>query len=106
MNKILLAALSVPLTALAAGCVQLSTAPAEVRTTYLVCDKTVPVDISHDGRMAVARNYQGKEVVMTRDRSSPGVRYVGSGVSVMRQDDIYILVGSDGLPRGCDLLQR
>ena len=85
---------------------QLAAAPAEVRTTYLICDKTIPIDISHDGRMAVARNYQGKEVTMTRDHSSPGVRYAGSGVSVMRQNDIYILVGSDGLPRDCDLVKQ
>ena len=80
--------------------------PGEVRTTYLICGKTVPIDVNHDGRSAVVRNWEGKQVTLKRDPDFDGVRYSGSNVSVMRRDDIYVFVASDGTTLGCDPLLR
>lgn len=93
------------LLAVLAGCAT-ATPAAEARTTYLICGKTVPIDISHDGKNAVVRNADGKQVTLKRDLGFDGVRYTGSNVSVMRQGDIYVFVASDGTTLGCDPLRR
>lgn len=78
----------------------------DFRTTHLVCAKTIPLDISHDGRNAVVRNWQGRQVTLARETGFPGVKYTGSGVTVMRTDDVFIFIGSDGQVYDCDMLKR
>lgn len=95
-----------PLVFALAACATNAPPPGDVRTTYLICGKTVPIDVSHDGRSAVVRNWQGKQVTLKRDPAFDGVRYSGSNVSVMRRDDIYVFVASDGTTLGCDPLPR
>lgn len=92
---------------LAAGCATQPVRPvSEVRTTHLVCAKSIPLDINHDGRTAVVRNWQGRQVTLTRDNAFPGVKYIGSGVTVMRTDDVFIFIGSDANAYDCDVLKR
>lgn len=98
--------LVLPLVFALSACATTVPPAAEVQTTYLICGKTVPIDVSHDGRSAVVRNWQGKQVILKRDPTFEGVRYSGSNVSVMRRGDIYVFVASDGTTLGCDPLQR
>lgn len=77
----------------------------EVRTTHLICAKTIPLDINHDGETAVVRNWQGKQLTLRRNPAVAGTRYEGSGAAVMRQDDIFIYIASDGSTHDCELLR-
>lgn len=80
--------------------------PRDVQTTYLICAKTIPLDISHDGKTAVVRNWQGKQVTLKRNLAAAGTRYEGAGVTVMRQDGVYVYVASDGSTHACDPLRN
>ena len=77
-------------------------AAAEVRTVHLVCDKTIALDINHDGETAVVKSATGKMATLTRDRASTVPRYAGSGYALMRQDGLYIFTAPDGSARGCE----
>jgi len=77
-------------------------AQAQVRTVHLICDKTIALDINHDGETAVVRSGSGREAVLTRDHNSTAPRYAGSGYALMRQDGIYIFTAPDGAARGCE----
>ena len=89
-----------------AACSTVPPAPTEVRTTHLLCDRSIPIDVSHDGQTAVARNREGSQVTLKRVASAPGVRYEGSGITLMRTEDTYIYVARDGSTFGCELLLR
>jgi hypothetical protein len=92
---------------LTTGCAtQVAPEAREVRTVYLICAKTVPLDINHDGRTAVVRNWQGRQVTLKRDEAFPGVKYSGSNVTVMRTDDVYVFISSDGKVHDCERLKR
>ena len=78
----------------------------DVRTTYLICDKTIPLDINHDGQTAVVRNRDGKQVTLRRVPSAMGVRYEGSGLAVLQTEETYIYIARDGSTYGCDILRR
>ena len=92
---------------LLAGCVNVARPAPEARTTHLICDKTIPLDVSHDGQTAVVRNSDGKQVILTRVISAPGVRYEGSGLALMRTaDDVFVYIARDGSTYACDLLRR
>jgi hypothetical protein len=77
-------------------------APAEVRTVHLVCDKTIALDINHDGETAVVKSATGKMATLKRDHASAAPRYAGSGYALMRQDGIYIFTAPDGAARECE----
>ena len=77
---------------------------ADVRTVHLICAKTIPLDINHDGGTAVVKSASGQQVTMKRDHSSAAPRYAGSGYALMRQDGIYIFTAPDGAARDCDLV--
>ena len=90
---------------LLAACATTPPPAVEARTTHLVCDRAIPLDVSHDGQTAVVRNRDGQQVVLKRV-AGPGTRYEGSGITVMRNDDVYIYIARDGSTYGCDLLRR
>lgn len=94
-----------PLLALAACATsETAPAPAEVRTLHLICDKTIALDINHDGESAVVKSATGKQVTLRRDHSSAAPRYAGEGYALMRQDGIYIMTAPDGAARSCEPL--
>lgn len=90
---------------LLAGCATATRPAPEVRTTHLLCDRTIPLDVNHDGQTAVVRDRDGRQVILKRV-PAPGARYEGSGITVMRTDDIYVYIARDGSTLGCDLLRR
>lgn len=94
-----------PLFALAA-CATSETPPAraDVRTVHLICDKTIALDINHDGESAVVKSASGKQVILRRDHASAAPRYAGEGYALMRQDGVYIMTAPDGAARGCEPL--
>ena len=95
-----------PLVMLAA-CTTSETPPpamAEVRTVHLICDKTIALDINHDGESAVVKSASGKQVTLRRDHASAAPRYAGEGYALMRQDGVYIMTAPDGAARGCEPL--
>ena len=94
----------VPLLALAACATGKtpSAAPAAVRTVHLICDKTIALDINHDGETAVVKSGSGQMVTLTRDHASTAPRYAGSGYALMRQDGVYVFTAPDGAARGCE----
>ena len=106
--KIVLRAVALTSTgALLSACMTLSAQRTrDVQTTYLICAKTIPLDISHDGKTAVVRNWQGKQVTLKRNQAAAGTRYEGAGVTVMRQDGVYVYVASDGSTHACDPLRN
>jgi hypothetical protein len=77
-------------------------APAEVRTVHLICDKTIALDINHDGETAVVKSATGKQATLRRDHASAAPRYVGEGYALMRQDGVYVFTAPDGAARGCE----
>jgi len=78
-------------------------APAEVRTLHLICDKTIALDINHDGETAVVKSGSGRLETLKRDHASAAPRYAGSGYALMRQDGMYIITAPDGAARECEL---
>ena len=89
-----------------AGCASVPPPATEARTIHLICDKTIPLDVSHDGQSAVVRNRDGEQVLLKRVPTAPGVRYEGAGISVMRTDGVYVFIARDGSTYGCDPLSR
>ena len=96
--------IATPLAVLLAACATTAPPPAEVRTIHLVCAKTIPLDISHDGETAVVRNATGTQVTLKRDHDAPAPRYSGSGYALTRQDGIYIFIAPGGSARDCDVV--
>ena len=88
-----------------AGCATVPPPAPDVRTTHLLCDRTIPLDVNHDGQTAVVRDRDGRQVILNRV-AAPGARYEGSGITVMRTDDVYVYIARDGSTHGCDLLRR
>lgn len=88
------------------GCTSVADRTPDYRTTYLICDKTIPLDINHDGKTAVVRNRDGKQVTLKRVPAAMNVRYEGSGLAVMRTEETYLFIARDGSTYGCDLLRR
>ena len=91
-----------PLMALAACVTNQGAPPAEVRTVHLICDKTIALDINHDGETAVVKSATGKQATLRRDHDSAAPRYAGDGYALMRQDGVYIFTAPDGAARGCE----
>ncbi len=89
-----------------AGCATAPVTQPAVQTTHLLCDRTIPIDVSHDGQTAVARNREGNQVVLQRVAAAPGVRYEGSGITLMRTEGTYIYIARDGSTYGCEPLRR
>ena len=89
-----------------AGCTTVPGPAPAFRTTYLVCDKTIPLDINHDGQTAVVRNHDGKQVTLSRVPAATNIRYEGSGLAVMRTEETYIFIARDGSTHACELLRR
>ena len=98
--------MALPLVALLGGCSAQVPPPASPRTTYLVCDSTVRLDISHDGRFAVVRTGDGRELRLIRSDSELGTRYAAKGVSVLRSGDTYVYTDAKGSSVACVPLRR
>lgn len=88
------------------GCASVTDRAPDYRTTYLICDNTIPLDINHDGQTAVVRNRDRQQVTLKRVPAITSVRYEGSGLAVMRTEETYIFIARDGSTHGCALLRR